>query len=83
MTECLEIFEELSIFIVHMLNLLSTPVLDNPFIVTPGTVCFVTFFNTVPLSVFYTIYAYNTSIGLISVIALGIWIQVYASFRTI
>lgn len=58
------------------MKLLSTPAMDTVFNVTPGTICFVIFFNTVPLSVAYTIYAYDTSTGLIATIAFGIWIQV-------
>lgn len=80
MNHCLDTFDELYRWLQKMLHLVSTPLLDNPFRVTIGTICFFVYFNTVALSATYTIYAYETSVGLFSSTIYAVWIQVERFF---
>lgn len=76
MRECLDLFEDTFRIIENVCNFLSTPLLAKVFVVSPGTVCLMMLFGSVPFSAFYTIYYYDPSVGLITLIAMGIWIQV-------
>lgn len=76
MNNCVRIFDEIYKIQIFLLKCIATNILDEVFIVTPGTVAYFVIFNTCPFSVAYTISARDATKGLISIISIGIYCQV-------